>query len=126
MTRVELMLERIDQVLRECDARTLPPLTSGPAAAVLDLADQAGLELTPWQESLVRSMYVAEPDGGLRLQYATTMPRDAVGSVVAKLRARAAEQQRPGWLPSEVIVDEVAAWMAPEPRRPWWRRWWSR
>lgn len=53
---VDPLLERINGVLAECDASDLPPLTSEPAAAALDLMGQAGFEPTPWQESVVRQL----------------------------------------------------------------------
>lgn len=108
---VDPLLERIDRDLVECDARSLPPLTSGPAAAVLDLAELAGLKLDPWQQSVVRSMYVleppvTEPTGGLQMRFAGP-------AAIQGVRA------------SEPIVDELVQF-APERPLPWWRRWWSR
>lgn len=57
MTRVDILLVRIERTLAECDDRTLPPLTSEPAAAALDLMGQAAFEPTPWQESVMRQLY---------------------------------------------------------------------
>lgn len=125
---VDPLLERINGVLAECDASKLPPLASEPAAAVLDLAEQAGFELTPWQEWMVRSMYVPKRAGAAPMQYATTTPADSDSSIVAQLRARAADQPRSEWewwSPEVMIVDEVADFVAERPRS-WWRRWWSR
>lgn len=45
MTDMDPLLERIDRTLSECDARALPPLTSGTAAAAIDAAEQAGAQL---------------------------------------------------------------------------------
>jgi hypothetical protein len=136
------LLERIDLV--ECDARSLPPLASGPAAAVLDFAGRAGLELAPWQEHFVMSAYEKDEHGGWRLR----SDRELLGvEPPADARRRPVPTRSPadfgGISAGEPIYDEVtearplyrgmrmadwppATWPAPEPRRPWWRRWWSR
>lgn len=94
MTRVDVLLLQIEQTLAECDARRLPPLTSEPAAAMLDVAEQAGLELTPWQESLVRSMY-ADPDVARRIADPPVLPHRPATVL--------------GYSAGEPIVDEVQA-----------------
>lgn len=111
MTReVDPLLERIDRDLEECDARTLPALPSGPAEAVLDLAERAGVELTPWQASLIRTMY-AYPDAMCPQVVPPARP-----SRPSTIRGRHADI---------VIVDDPIDALL-DARRPWWRRWWSR
>lgn len=105
MTRVDILLAQIELTLAECDARRLPPLTSEPAAAVLDFMGQAGLELTPWQRQFVGSMY-ADPDA-VRRFVEDPLPERPYRSM-----------RMEDWPPSN--------WPSREPRRPWWRRWWSR
>lgn len=143
-TAEDPLLERIDRDLVECDASALPPLTSGPAAAVLDLARQAGLELTPWQEQFVKLAYEQNEHGGWRFR----SDRELLGAEPSTDARRRAVPSRPsadfgGYGVGEPIFDEVteaqslyrsmrmvdwppAEWSPREHRRPWWRRWWSR
>jgi hypothetical protein len=107
VTRVDLLLMHIDRVLAECDARRMPPLTSEPAAAVLDLSEQAGLKVDPWQASVVRAMY-ADPIRGITAYEATG------GELAAFVKPLPAD-------PS-VWPEPVAAPERPASR---WRRWWS-
>src|SRR6476469_1685201 len=99
MSRVDVLIMHIDRVLAECDARALPPLASGPAAAVLDLTEQAGLTLTPWQESTVRAMY-ADQDVEL-----STRARQMVNPP-----SRPHRLSRRGPSADQVIVDELVDW----------------
>lgn len=143
MNRTDTLLYQIERTLAECDARRLPPLTSGPAAAVLDLVEQAGLTLEPWQEFMVRSMYATDPVGGLAMRYTPATPAKVDRSVLAQLRDRQAGQPPRAWSPQGAAVDWVIEVAAPRRRRwsrwnpggpvpkavargPWWRRWWSR
>lgn len=115
---VDSMLERINQVLRECDARVLPPLMSGKAAAAIDLAEQAGYELTAWQKSTVL-LVCADPGPDAARQAVDSMRSTRLREV----RALAA---------GEPIVDEVVDYVGfeVEPRpdriRGWLLGWFAR
>lgn len=115
MIRVDILLVHIERTLAECDARTLPPLTSGPAAVVLDLVDRVGLEVTPWQREFVMSAYAQDERGRWAFR------RDLLSVDPATYRRRSVKPLTLG----EPIVDEVAAFVS-DRRPPWWRRWWSR
>ncbi len=110
MKQVLALVEQIDRTVRECDARNLPPLTSEPAAAALDLIRRAGLNVTPWQASLVRQLYT-DPEFVRRL---ADPPAQSSRSSRWYLRPDPANPP-PSALATHlawdvVIVDEVEAW----------------
>lgn len=88
-----VVLERINRTLAECDARSLPPLTNGTAAAAIDLVEQAGLRLDPWQRQVMVTFF-ADPD--------------AVHDAERQLRLRT------------VRAGQSLTTLAPARRRRWW------
>lgn len=116
VTRVDILLARIERTLAECDTSALPPLTSEPAD-VGEPAKGAGGVIA------VGPLARAELDPP---EYLVQLPSRALTEdEVEVLKQRWQEALRSE--PVRQLVERTVARLEQERSRlPWWRRWWSR
>lgn len=117
MTRVDVLLQRIDRTLAECDAGQLPALTAEPIdKSCCDLHNQhCEVPFDLCCDTCPRAVELAEFVAEYKIRddaAPTVTPRFTMADVarVFDVPVGLIDPQRP----------------MPARRRPWWRRWWSR